>query len=445
MKRLNSLQLRLLSLVLGLVTAVWLGACLLAWFDAEHEVAELLDAHLSQGAALLVAQQVSDDEPERVSAAPSLHKYAPRVAFQVFHEGRLVVRSANASERPLATLTQGFATVRDVDAADWRVFAARGSEADVQVYVAEQLSSRAHILRAVLRSILGPLLLALPLLALAVWWAVHAGLTPLRQLRVLIAGRQPQALERMNLPDAPTEIAPVLQALNDLFSRIDRLLVAERRFAADAAHELRTPLAAIRAQAQVAQGAGADAPGRQHALASVLLGCDRAARLVEQLLTLARLGAVPPDLEPVDLGLLAQRVAAELAPFALARGQDLALHVPDKVACEVRAQAVLLEVLVRNLLDNALRYSPEGACVQVVLERTGGRVALVVEDSGPGLAEADTLQLGTRFFRAPGQTQPGSGLGWSIVRRIAEVSDAQVQLARSEALGGLAVRVSWQA
>jgi two-component system sensor histidine kinase QseC len=439
---LRSLQARLLVLVLGLVTVVWLGAAVMTWVDARHELDELLDGHLAQAAALLVVQQAAGDGDDERADAPALHKYAPRVAFQVFHEGRLVMRSANVDTVPMTAATRGFTTVHLKDGAEWRVFATRGAERDVQVFVGEQTASRNAILWAVLRSVLLPLVFALPLLALAAWWAVRRGLLPLRHLSETLSQRGPETLDPVDLPDLPAEMQPLVKALNGLFGRIERMVESERRFTADAAHELRTPIAAIRAQAQVALGAGADDGQRQHALMATLAGCDRATRLVEQLLTLARLEATPVlGVIPVDLSELARGVAAELAPAALARRQILELDAG--APCQVTGPAPLFSVLVRNLIDNALRYSPDGAQVRVTVAYEVGHAVLRVEDSGPGMPEPEMARLGERFFRLPGHEQPGSGLGWSIVKRIAAVSGAQVQVGRSGALGGLAVAVRW--
>lgn len=442
LRRFPSMQARLLALVLGMVVCVWLAAAAFTWFDARRELGELLDGHLAQAASLLVAQQSVPNDDDEVVDAPSLHKYAPRVAFQVFHEGQLVIRSANAGEQPMSTLSKGFETIRLADGEEWRVFATRGAKHDVLVYVAERTDARASILWAVLRSVLLPLCFALPLLALACWWAVRQGLAPLRLLSMVLRQRQPQVLEPVVLPDMPTEMQPVVQALNALFARIDRVVEFERRFTADAAHELRTPIAAIRAQAQVALGAGGDTAQLQHALQATLAGCDRATRLVEQLLTLARLEAAPTaSLCHVDLGAVVRSVAADLAPAALQRQQVLELDAEAETP--VAGDGLLLGVLVRNLIDNALRYSPAGAAIHLAVQPQDGEVRLLVEDSGPGMSQADAIRLGERFFRVLGQDQPGSGLGWSIVQRIADVSGAQIHVGRSEALGGLAVTVCW--
>jgi two-component system sensor histidine kinase QseC len=375
--------------------------------------------------------------------APSLHRYAPKVAFQIFHEGRLTLRSANAPLSPMADtrpgFRAGFETV-SISGAQWRIFSAYGAERDVQVYVGEEVASRASILWAVLRGTLLPMAVALPLLALALWWAVSRSLKPMRCFGRALAQRQPDALHPLKLQGAPTEMMPMVDALNGLLARIATLLESERRFTADASHELRTPIAAIRAQAQVALGE-ADAEARHQALHKTLVGCDRAIHLVEQLLTLSRLEvAEVPETTELDLTALTRQVVTEMAAKAIGKGQTLALE--GSHPCLFMGNATLMEVLVRNLVDNAIRYSPSQACVTVSVASRDGRVELRVEDGGPGFSEADLLRLGERFFRVVGNAENGSGLGWSIVRRIATVSHLTVKLGRSQSLGGLSVCVS---
>ena len=441
----RSLQGRVLALVLGLVAAVWVATAATMWIDTRHELDELLDSHLAQAAALLVAQQARDLEEEHRIDAPSLHRYAPKVAVQVFHQGRLALRSANAPERPMldpARAPSGFETV-SIDGTAWRVFAARGREADVRVYVGEQLASRDSILLAVMRGALWPMAIALPLLAFGAWWAVHRGVAPLRRLGTALARRAPEALDPVALEGAPREMLPMVEALNGLFGRIRVLLESERRFTADAAHELRTPIAAIRAQAEVALGE-TDAARRRHALQATLEGCDRLARLVEQLLTLSRLeAAAGPGMGRVDLAAVAERAAAELAPKAIAKDQALDFRADGP--CPLRGDDTLLGVLARNLIDNAVRYAPRSARIAVRVMREGEHVTLRVEDGGAGMAEPDRRRLGERFFRVAGTGESGSGLGWSIVRRIAETHGLAVHVEESRELGGLAVVVEGRA
>jgi two-component system sensor histidine kinase QseC len=438
----RSLQGRLTAIVLAVVACVWLATTALTWVDARHELDELLDSHLAQAAALLVVQHAGEMEGEYRPDAPVLHRYASKVAFQVFHDGRLALRSANAPDQPMLrqgeSFHSGYANVSIHDV-QWRVFAAYGAERDIQVYVGEQAGSRAAILRAVLRGTLWPMVVAVPLLALAVWWAVYRGTAPLRRLGRTLAERQPDALQPLPLTGLTSEMEPLIEALNKLLGRISGLLESERRFTADAAHELRTPIAAIRVQAQVALAETDDAL-RRHALSGTLEGCDRAARLVDQLLTLSRLEAdrMPP-MATLDLHALIQRVVAELVPKALAKGQ--VLEVEESQACRIAGNETLLAVLVRNLVDNALRYSPQAARVRIGLLQKNERFVLSVEDSGPGLPESDRRRLGERFFRVPGNGESGSGLGWSIVKRIAAVHGFELQIEASVDLGGLAVRV----
>jgi two-component system sensor histidine kinase QseC len=426
-----------------MVTGVWLISATLIWFDARRELDELLDSHLAQAAALLVVQQGQEaDADDRSIDAPILHRYAPKVAFQVFHDGRLTLRSANAPLQPMAESGRrhknGFETAQ-INGVMWRVFTANGAEKDVQVYVGEQTDSRASIMWAMLRTTLWPTVAALPLLALVIWWAVYWGVAPMRRLGWALAARRPQALHPVEMQDTSSEMEPMINALNGLFERIGMLLEAERRFTADAAHELRTPIAAIRAQAQVALGEADDAL-RKRALENTLAGCDRATRLVEQLLTLSRLEAVAaPAMTDVDLVALTKKVLAELAPKAVEKKQVLEFEAPGSYS--IQGEETLLAVLVRNLVDNAVRYSPPSGRVKVRIKRENGRVVLSVDDSGPGLSETDIARLGERFFRVPGSIESGSGLGWSIVQRIATVHRLELKVERSHELGGLVVQV----
>jgi len=441
----RSLQGRLLVLLLGLVVSVWLATAVTTWFDARHELDELLDSHLAQAAAILVMQQSHEaGEQEHEVDSPTLHRYAPKVAFQVFHEGRLALRSANApASRMIGTgerIESGFRTVT-FDGNAWRVFATHGAERDVQVFVGEQMTSRTAILWAVLRSTLWPMAVALPLLALAVWWSINRSVEPLRRLGRSLAERDASSLQPAVIQGAPLEMTPMIDALNGLFQRIAELMESERRFTADAAHELRTPIAAIRAQAQVALGE-VDAGLRRHALQATLEGCDRATRLVAQLLTLSRLeaGAEGTAID-VDLSELVRRVVAEEAPPGLRKQQTIEVDAANQ--CRVKGDATLLAVLTRNLVDNALRYSPESATVRITVQTSEAGVRLRVEDSGPGISDVDMKRLGERFFRVLGSGEGGSGLGWSIVRRIAAAHGASIQVSRSPALGGLRTDVVW--
>ena len=435
-----SLHRRLTLLLLGMLAAVWACTAVVSWFDARHEVEEILDSHLAQAAALLVARTPPDGADTRIDT-PVLHRYAAKTALQVWRDGALVLRSATAPVEPLAPgAAAGFHTVR-VDGAAWRVLVAPGHAPGVRVQAGQAVAARDDVLWAVFRSTLWPMLLALPLLGLGVWWAVQRGLRPLHALERTLRTRQPGALEHVPTAGLPREMLPVVQALNLLFARIEVLLGNERRFTADAAHELRTPIAAIRAHAEVALRE-ADPGQRQHALQRTLQGCDRATHLVAQLLMLSRLEARPRAARcAVDLPALARQVLAELAPAALAQGQTLALIAA--APWEIEGDEALLEVLLRNLVDNALRHSGRGTRITVSMHAgPDGTHRLQVEDSGPGMAAPALERLGERFFRPAGSQAGGSGLGWSIAERIAAVHGLRLTAQRSRALGGFAA-VLW--
>ncbi|MDR2013221.1 MAG: sensor histidine kinase N-terminal domain-containing protein [Rhodanobacter sp.] len=440
----RSLQGRLLILVLGAVAGLWFATVLMTWSDARHEIDELLDSYLEQTGALLVMQSFDEDDEPALDLSVK-RRYSPKVAFQVYHEGKLGIHSVNAPHQAMIGsgehATSGFSTVR-LDGATWRIFATQDARHDLQVYVGERIDSRRAILWALLFNMLWPMALALPILALVLWWAVRRGMAPLRTLSGTLAGRDPRALDPIRMERAPVEMKPMLDALNTLFARIRSMIDAERRFTADAAHELRTPIAAIKAQAQVAMAAEDNAT-RRHALCGTLQGCDRAAHLVDQLLLLSRLeaSAAMPEKQPIDLGALARQVMADIAPMALEKMQQIELE--NSQSCVVTGNAALLASLARNLIDNAIRYSPAQARIVVTVTQRNGGVLLRVEDSGPGLASTEQERLGERFFRVAGTTQSGSGLGWSIVRCIASAHGADVDIARSPDLGGLRVDVLW--
>jgi two-component system sensor histidine kinase QseC len=446
----KSLQKRLLTMVLSAVCLVWMVSVTVTLIDARHELDEVLDGHLSQVAALLLYQQTHNDgdADDNMLEAPSLHKYAPKMAFQIFQRGELQNQSAGIGGTAMSPLTNGFDTVVLEGGQSWRIFAMDDAKKGIQVYVGELTQSRLYVLKAVLKGMLLPFLVALPLLALLMWWVVRRGFAPLRALSENLLQRKPQALSAIEIDKhTPSEIQPMVQALNGLFERIEVMLASERRFTADAAHELRTPIAAIRSQVQVALGAGTHVIERDHALQATLLGCDRATRLVEQLLTLARLeahsaqAALPSSM--VDVSAICRREIAELVPQALKHQQDIELvAAPNSY---IQGDEVLVGVLLRNLIDNALRYSKDGSRVYVQINHNETTVSLSVEDSGEGMTESEITRLGERFFRVLGHDQPGSGLGWSIVHRIGKVSGATLAVGKSSQLGGLSVRVSWPA
>ena len=421
----RSLRRRVLALALSAVAFVWLCAAVYSYVDARHEANEILDGYLAQSAALLAAQASDDLDELDVEHAPQLHKYARRVAFQIWDRGRVLrLHSANAPDRRLMEREEGFGDV-EIDGQRWRVFSSWDRKRRFLVQVAEERGARDAIAASVGRGLLTPLLLALPALAVLLWWAIASGLRPLRALGEQVARREPGNLAPLESASPPSEVAPLVASLNHLFARVTESVARERQFTDDAAHELRTPIAALRTQAQVALGATTDAD-RARALGQVMIGCDRAARLVDQMLTLARLDPARSDhpAEPCDLSAIVRTVLADAAPIAMDKSIDVELAA--SAAAVVNGDPTLLAVLARNLVDNAIRYGAAGVNVQVTVARHPETVELRIADDGPGVPPAELVHLGKRFYRQSETREAGSGLGLSIVQRIAEVHRATV-------------------
>lgn len=440
----RSIRRQLLLILLASVAVVWIATAVVSYFDAQHEVDELLDAHLAQSASLLIALAGHEVEEMEIEHAPQLHRYNRRVAFQFWEKGSaLRLHSPSAPNVRFSPKDEGFSNV-EIERVSWRVFSAWDDDHRFLVQVGEQHDSRAGIGAAIAKNVLLPLVVALPALGLLVWLGIHRALRPLGSLSEQLSERAPDNLAPLAGPAIPLEVAPLVANLNRLFERVRASIENERRFTADAAHELRTPLAALRAQAQVARGSADDAQ-RRHALDQVIAGCDRATHLVAQLLTLARLEpeSFQARREPCDLRATAKAAIAELAPRALEKNIDIELKSGS--SADVLGDAPLLGTLLRNLIDNAVRYSPEGTLVRVDVRAETGRAVMTVIDQGPGIAPADRADLGRRFHRLAGTEGAGTGLGLSIVERIAQLHGARISFDEPAGGKGLQVTVSFPA
>ncbi len=465
----HSIRSRTLALVLG-VLVLSLGT--ISWFsyrDAQHEIEELFDARLAQSARLLEGMIGREMSPaalqslqhtldqaigEQEGAAPG-HPYESKLAFQVVDgNGLVVLQSASAP----ADLAAGFRVAPAGAAAtpaahdrhvgyrnvpigthEWRVFVLEDRADDFHIVVGERDDVRGELVEKIaLRSLL-PDLVGLPLLALVVWLAIGWSLKPLELMAAQIRARDPERLVPFALAGLPRELQPMVEALNRLLLQLDTLLAREKRFLADAAHELRTPLAVLRVHAQNAVDAP-DAADRAEALRQMLAGVDRATRLATQLLTLARLepDAARLKTQPLDLLAFVRAELAELTPLALEREQELTLTTGEDGDFRVACDATLIGVLLQNLVGNAIQYTPRKGRIEVGLKAAAEGVELMVDDSGPGIRPDLREKMFERFAREGGGT--GAGLGLSIARRVAELHHASISLGDSP-LGGLGVRV----
>ncbi len=437
-----SLRRRLLAVLLGITAATWIAVSAVGYFEARHEAEELLDAHLAQSAGLLVAQAGEDLGELDLEHAPSFQRYARRTAFQIWERGeRLRLHSASAPNVRLSAADEGFSEAVH-DGERWRVFSTWDADRKVLVQVAERREAREDIVQSLGKALLWPLLAGLPVLGVALWFGIGRGLRPLRELRQQLAQRGPDDLAALHAGPAPQEVQPLVAELNRLFARITETLERERRLTSDAAHELRTPLAVLSTQAQLARSASSDAV-RNEALDGIVAGAERAARLADQMLTLARIesGQMGGARGEVDLREVARNALAEVAPRALAKNIDVELE--DGGAVRVHGYSGLLAVLARNLVDNAVRYTPSGGQVRVTVGAERHAARLEVMDNGPGVPAEEMARLGERFHRLAVSGEQGSGLGLSIVKRIAEVHGGSLRFSAGRNNAGLAVVVEF--
>ncbi|CAK0781150.1 two-component system, OmpR family, sensor histidine kinase QseC [Gammaproteobacteria bacterium] len=432
----NSLRAHLLALLLPALTLGWLAAAALSYVDAHHEIDEIFDAQLAQFAKTLAqrssslpADAVEDDVDHEDDIESILdHPYERHLAYQVWDkQGQLLAHSpiAETLKPPLAT---GFGD-RYWQGQGWRVFDYQDMAHGLRVQVGEKHEARSELATHIAAKLLWPLGVALPVLSILIWFGVGQGLTRLDRLRNEVVNQAPDRLEPMDVGQTPTEIRPLVEALNTLLARVADTLDNERRFTADAAHELRTPLAGLKIQTQVALRT--EAIPRQMALENILKGIDRASHLVDQLLTLARLdpqrGIARVSL---DLDSLVRQSAADMATMALEKGVGIAMEENDEPVV-LEGDPVLLSILLRNLVDNAVRYTPSGGRVWLETAKESGKILLTVVDTGPGITAEDRMRVFDRFYRVLGSGESGSGLGLSIVKRVAELHQARVAVTDS--------------
>lgn len=455
-----------LLITIAFVSLITLG---LSYNDARHEVQELFDAQLAQSGRVLQALLLpellvgpSDDLQkllERFTRLPSNglekyedeahalgHEYERKLAFQVWNRDKqLLLHSATAplvalSPNALDPVNRGFSD-EIVGAFDWRVFSLWDDSEQYLIQVGERYDVRDELTTKISRQLITPSLVSLPFLGLMIWIGIGRGLRPVQKVAEEVTRRDPEYLESMDVGPVPSEIKPLVGSLNRLFDRLKNALETERRFTDDAAHELRTPLAALKTQAQVSLRATDDAE-RQQALRQVVNSVDRATHLVEQMLTLSRLDPTTTLLvrEKINLHELTADVVAQLVPVAMQKNIDV--EITGSETAIVLVEPISMSILIRNLVDNAIRYTPaHGEVVVNIEQQPDHQVILSVVDTGPGIDPVLQGRVFDRFYRVTGNSSPGCGLGLSIVRRVADLNGLRVELKNKEQGTGLIASV----
>lgn len=440
----RSLRVRLFATLIAATGALWLIAAAWIYVGARQEVEHVLDTRLQEAARMVASLVASGDMPARPKAGesatsiPGLGGYERQLSCQIWSfDDRLVARSSGAPDEKLSDGGTGFSE-RVVNGEPWRVYAVEDEAKGIRVLVGDRLGLREKLVADLIKGLLWPAALILPLLGFLIWASVGQGLTPLRRIARELGGRDAEDMRPVDVGAMPSEIKPLTTAINGLLDKVERARRHEREVTAFAAHELRTPLAGLKTQAQIA--AAAKEPGiRDRALGQILAAVDRTSRLVTQLLALARLDAEAPasTSETAPLGTIIQ----EALELARAAGPARVTFAPDIHRVAVRAPREPLLLMLRNLLENALEHSPPGGVVTCCV---GGH-SIEILDEGPGAPEADLPRLTQRFFRGSTKVAlgEGAGLGLAIAAAAAEQCGATLSFENRKDETGLVARIAF--
>ncbi len=433
----HSLRGRLLWFLLAAITIAAIAQASIAYRTALSDADEIFDYHMQQMALSLRSSAPLSNMEARENAGDDAENN--ELMVQVWTpDGVQVFRTTSRAQLPQRAVL-GFSNVQ-ANGTTYRIFSIQTSAQTVQV--AQDMAVRRNMAGSLALRTVGPIAVMMPILMLVVWWVVSGSLEPVARVRSQVAARQADDLSPVSEQGLPDEVLPLVQELNALFGRVQTAFDTQRTFVADAAHELRTPLAALKLQAQSLERADS-IEARELAVSRLSAGIERATRLVEQLLVLARQEASTPGVKVVqlDLGELARRTVGEMALAAQNKGVDLGIERADSVRFEGEADA--LATMLRNLVDNAIKYTPAGGTVDVEVRQGEGGPLLVVEDSGPGIPAEERERVFDRFYRIAGSEAGGSGIGMAIIKAVADRHNAKLSLEQSARLGGLKVSVQF--
>jgi two-component system sensor histidine kinase QseC len=423
-------------LVVALLSTVALGnfvAAVYGYRSSMIQAQALLDMQLADAATLINTMQ-----PRSV---PVVEQPSSRLAFQIWTEnGRLVQRSSNSGETPITELEDGFRD-ENFEGYRWRTLSRFDDRQRRWILVAERIDIRTQLADDLILRAVVPMVVSLPIIALIVWLVVGNGLSLIKRLAQELRGKRADDLSRLTTSDPPVELAPVVDAINDLLKRLNDSVLRERRFSADAAHELRTPLSAIKVHVHNLRN---EFPEHADELAILDRDLGRLSHLIEQIMLLYR---VTPEhykanMQKIDLHALAQELIGDLYAEIDKKQQTISLAGTSQV---ISGDQDSLVILLSNLILNASKYSPEGASIRVFVDHTELGICLGVEDTGPGIPLAEISRVFDRFYRVGGDRHDskadGCGLGLAIVKHIADLHHANIILENNADTPGLTVNV----
>jgi two-component system, OmpR family, sensor histidine kinase QseC len=434
----NSIRSRLLFGLTSAIVTLWIGMIAATYFGAQREVGALFDTQLEQSARVATRTMFGFSNSQN-DADGLKEKYKKNLVVQVWNNsGELVVKSQNSPDFPLDKSQSGFGSA-DVDGQRWRTFSFIDRSNNLFIRAGEPYITRDYLTRHVLVQTLYPVIIGLPLVAFLIWFMVGRGFRPMKRLVAEVHRRDSHNMDQIEADYAPTEVGPLVSELNVLLGRLKDKMDTERHFIGDAAHELRTPLSGLKAQAEVALGARTPAE-RDSAINNILTGVDRASHLVNQLLTLSRLDeTVDSPTGNTNLRETLQQVLIDLLPAADKKSIELSLQINDDGPLSVRGHSDSLYVLIRNLVDNAIKYSPSQSEVEVEVFRDAGMTRVVVKDHGSGIPPSDYDKVFDRFHRRANTNAYGSGLGLSIAKRVVELHGGYIILRETQPSPGLTI------
>lgn len=437
-----SLRARLLFFLLAAIAVGALVQGAIAYRSTLAQADDIFDSLLQRTALSLgTGDGLLSTGPTHARGAGS--PVADDLIIQIWTPDGLRVFNSRSRLRLPSQIVLGFSDAK-LEGETYRVYSLATPFQVIQV--AQDMRVRKNMASTLALRTVAPIAAAAPLLMLIIWCVVSWSLRPVKRARAQVAARQPEDLSPVSVRGLPDEIRPLVQELNLLLERMRGAFAQQKQFVGDAAHELRSPLAALRLQMQALQRA-ADPDARQLAEQRLAAGIDRATRLVEQLLSMARQEGAQEQtpLAPVDLADVLRQSLSETLPQANAKSIDITLDGGGQTQMQVQSNRDALVLLVRNLLENAIKHSPAESRIEMRLDHAPGRISLLIDDEGPGIPVHERERVFDRFYRAEGNTTHGSGLGLAIARTIADRHGATITLEDAPAGQGLRARVDFPA
>ncbi|MCP3849794.1 MAG: hypothetical protein GY694_06090 [Gammaproteobacteria bacterium] len=480
----HSIKQRLLVSVLGSFVLIWFIIAILAYNSSSHESEEIYDAALASYARIiaslmaheaeeeqeleenfdLLLKELGDDILLKSSVLSGVkkklargqsndymslaltdkikgHSYESQIVFIVMKPtGQVLLRSRNMP--PQTEFHNGFFNI-DVQGKSWRVFGLELQQPGLQILVSENLEVRTELQHLIIVNLLWPFILLFPILGIIIWLAIKNGLLPLAKITENISNRNPNSLLAIKTTNVPDEVSPLINELNSLFKRIENTLENEKRFTANAAHELRTPLAAMKTHAQVIELNASEKIKSN--VKQMVSSIDRSSHLVDQLLTLSKAEAnlnKGMSLKPVDLISVIRTQLSEFSSTAIDNDINLSFKSNLK-SCLIKGDETLLHIVMRNIIDNAIRYSKNGGQLEVIVEKMANNIKVSIKDDGPGIEENKLELMTQRFQRGSNSHKQGSGLGLFIVRQVMSIMNGSLSFS-SKPPKGLVVTLGFR-